>query len=78
MTGTPPSTFRWVFRQLVTLTVTLGVLAAAGASGLAGYGVIATKADVAAGPTAPMTAVPVMQVAFSNSYTVTRRFRRPD
>jgi RND family efflux transporter MFP subunit len=74
MTDTARSVLRRALRRAVTLTVTLGVFGVAGAAGLAGYAMIATKADVASGPTAPMTTVTAMQVAFSDGYSVARRF----
>lgn len=74
MADTGPTGFRKAVRRAITLTLTLGVFAGAGAAVFAGISVIAAQSDAEAGPLAPPTAVGVMQVEYVDSYTVTRRF----
>nr|MCU0901901.1 efflux RND transporter periplasmic adaptor subunit [Cypionkella sp.] len=65
---------RKMWRQAVTLAVTLVVVGGAGAVGLTGYAMIADTGDLATGSTAPVTPVGVMEVTPADGYTVTRRF----
>ena len=74
MTDRETSGFRAVLRQTLTLAVTLSILAGAGAAVLAGQAFLSAGTAPDPATTSPRTAVGVMQVAFADGYTVTRRF----
>ncbi|NEX47927.1 efflux RND transporter periplasmic adaptor subunit [Pseudotabrizicola algicola] len=68
------SRFRKALRRAMTPLVTILVFGIAGATGLAGYAMIARQGGESDGQQAPLTPVGVMRVAPSDGYTITRRF----
>ena len=74
MSDATTSGFRRAVRRVVTLGVTIAVFGSAGAAVFAGLSVISNGTDKASGSIPAPTPVGVIEVEFSEGYSVTRAF----